>query len=344
MVHLRIVAPEEQADAAREILEGSQSACNVVMLRGAATKPRGDLILVDVAREDASIVIADLRELGIGDEHGSIALEDIDSQVSRAAMRAEKAARGLPSDAVVWEEIESRTSEEVELSATFIGFMALAMMIAAIGVLTDQIVLIIGAMVVGPEFGPIAGLAVAIVQRRGVLARRSLIALAVGFPVGIAGAALLTLTLDATGILPSDVLSDDRSQTAFIAEPDAFSPLVACIAGIAGMLSLTSAKSGALVGVLISVTTIPAAGAIGVGLALGESDESLGGLQQLSINLAVIFLTCVAVVGAERLLYERRKRRHARGGSAAAQQQADGEVALDAPDGGGTTRTESVHG
>jgi Domain of unknown function (DUF389) len=45
----------------------------------------------------------------------------------------------------------------------------------------------------------------------------------------------------------------------FIWKPDALSWIVGFLAGIAGMLALTSAKSGALVGVLISVTTIPAA-------------------------------------------------------------------------------------
>ena len=51
------------------------------------------MILCDVAREDASVVIGDLRELDI-DRDGSIAMEEIDSQISAAALRAEKAAPG----------------------------------------------------------------------------------------------------------------------------------------------------------------------------------------------------------------------------------------------------------
>ncbi len=64
--------------------------------------------------------------------------------------------------------------------------MALAMMIAACGIFLDQTILIIGAMIVGPEFGPLAALSVALVQKRRDLVRRSLLALAVGFPIGIA--------------------------------------------------------------------------------------------------------------------------------------------------------------
>ena len=48
-------------------------------------------------------------------------------------------------------------------------------------------------MVVGPEFGPLAGLCVAVVERRRDVALRSLTALAVGFPVGITAAFLFTL-------------------------------------------------------------------------------------------------------------------------------------------------------
>ena len=64
--------------------------------------------------------------------------------------------------------------------------------------------------------------------------------------------------------------------TQFISHPDTFSFIVAYLAGTAGVLSLTSTKSGALIGVLISVTTIPAAANIGVSAAFGDWDEWAG--------------------------------------------------------------------
>ncbi len=165
MVHLRIVVPSHSSEHALDLLENTPSVCNLIFLERAAQRPEGDVILCDVTREDASVIVSDLRELEI-DKEGSIAMEDIDSQISAAAQHAEKAAKGMPTDAVVWEEVESRTSENIELSASFLAFMILAMLIAAVGILTDQLILIIGAMVVGPEFGPIAALSVAVVQKR----------------------------------------------------------------------------------------------------------------------------------------------------------------------------------
>jgi uncharacterized hydrophobic protein (TIGR00271 family) len=309
MVHMRIVVPSHQAEHALDLLERTPSVVNLVYLERAAHRPQGDVILCDVAKEDASVVIGDLKELDI-DVEGSIALEHIDSLISTAADEAEKAAVGMPSDAVVWEEVEARTSENTELSASFIAFMVLAMLIAAVGILTDQLILIIGAMVVGPEFGPIAGLCVAAVQRRRDVARRSLIALAAGFPAGITATFLFTLALDGLDLIPEGFTQEEHPFTSFIASPDEFSVIVAFLAGVVGMLSLTSAKSGALVGVLISVTTIPAASNIGVAAALGDSSEWVGAMEQLSLNLGAILLAAIGTLYVQRLFYVRRRHRH----------------------------------
>jgi uncharacterized hydrophobic protein (TIGR00271 family) len=309
MIHLRLVVPEDLAGDVEALMCESDAVSSVIHLHGAARKPAGDVILCDVAREDASVIIGDLKELGLH-ERGTIAVEEVDSALSEAARAAEKAAAGLPSDAVVWEEVEARTSEQTELSASFIAFMVIATMIAAVGVLIDSQILIIGAMVVGPEFGPIAGFCVAVVHLRRPLALRSLRALAVGFPAAITAAFLMTLALRATGSAPDEL--SERSFTSFISHPDEFSVLVALLAGVAGVLSLTSAKSGALIGVLISVTTIPAAGNIGVAAAYGDGHEWVGAMEQLSLNLVALCAAGIATLFVQRRIYVRRRRDHLR--------------------------------
>jgi len=317
MVHLRIVVPRDRSEKVLGLLEATPSACNLVFLEGAARQPRGDVVLCDIAREEASVVIDDLKQLEIPRD-GSIALEQIDSQLSAAADRAERAARGAPSDAVVWEEVEARTSESIELSGTFLSFMALACLLASIGIFTGSPILIVGAMVVGPEFGPLAGLCVAAVERRLGVALRSLTALAIGFPVGITAAFLFTLVCRGVGWIDPDFSSTGNPITQFIAEPDEWSVLVAAFAGAVGMLSLTAAKSGALVGVLISVTTIPAAANIGVAAALGNWSDWRGAMAQLALNLAVIVIAGVSVLLIQRLLFVRRRQRHRDDGTRAA--------------------------
>ncbi len=305
MIHLRLVAAPALAEQILDVLERDASVLNIVHLPGVARRPSGDLILCDVARETASVVVSELRALGLAEE-GTIAIETTEISISTAATAAEHAAPGSPADAVVWEEVESRTAESAELSGSFLAFMVLATLIAGVGILTDSVILIIGAMVVGPEFGPLAGICVALVQRRLTLARRSLAALAVGFPVAIAATYLGTLLLRAGGRGPERL--EEHPATLFISSPDLFSVIVAVLAGVAGVLSLSTAKSGALIGVLISVTTIPAAANVGVGAAYRDWAEFRGAAFQLGVNLAAILVSGAITLATQRAFYVRRRR------------------------------------
>src|SRR3954452_17678718 len=165
-------------------------------------------------------------------------------------------------------------------------------------------------MIVGPEFGPIAGICVAAVEKRRDLFKRSLRALAVGFPVGITATFLAALLINGVGLVPGDFSEGTHPFTQFISTPDQWSFIVAYLAGMAGVLSLTSAKSGALIGVLISVTTIPAAANIGVAAALGDWHEWVGAMEQLSLNLSAILLAGIGTLFVQRRIYLRRRVAH----------------------------------
>ncbi|MBA3861560.1 MAG: DUF389 domain-containing protein [Solirubrobacterales bacterium] len=176
---------------------------------------------------------------------GSIAVEEIDTAISAAATRAVRLAEGQPGDAVVREEVEACTGDTASLSATFLTFAVVAALITSVAIALDSEVLLIGGMVVGPEFGPIAGFCVAAVQRRSGLAKQT-------------------------------------------------------------------QKSGALIGVLVSVTTLPAASYAGLAAAYGDWEAARGSLIQLVTNLVCIFVAGLATLGLQRLLYERRRARHLR--------------------------------
>ncbi|UGS36293.1 DUF389 domain-containing protein [Capillimicrobium parvum] len=311
MIHLRIVSPPNRTKEVLDLLGGDDAVCNVITLPGRAIKPTGDMILADVAREDASIVVSDLRHLGI-EEHGSIAIEHIDTALGSNAAAAISSARGEEADAVVWEEVQTRTSEEASLSWTYLAFMMLAASIGACGLFTDNPILIVGAMVVSPDFGPIAGVCVGLVTRRGHLALRSMLAIVVGFAAASATAYVVAQALLVTGAADRDFNVDSSGLANLIASPDAFTFVVAFCAGAAGTLSLTTAKSGALIGVLISVTTIPAASDIGVSAATLDWHSAAGSAEQLIANIATIILAGTLTLLLQRLAYNRRRRAHDR--------------------------------
>jgi uncharacterized hydrophobic protein (TIGR00271 family) len=307
MLHVRIVTPSGRAGAVLDLLERNASVCDVVHLPGAARSPAGDLVTADVPREDASVLLSDLRSLGL-DEDGSITVTEIDAALSPHTRAVED--HGAPSDAVVWEEVQAHTQESTELSHSFLAFMVTACLIAAVGIYQDQPILIVGAMVVGPEFGPIAGFCVAAATRRKDVAWRSFRALAVGFPIGITAAWLATVVFRATGLIGHDFATGEHRLASLIASPDFFSFFVAVCAGVAGVLSLSTAKSSALIGVVISVTTIPAAANIGISFAYSNWHDWRGSMGQLAVNLTALLVAGSATLVAQRAVYVRRRRRH----------------------------------
>jgi uncharacterized hydrophobic protein (TIGR00271 family) len=272
-----------------------------------------------VAREAANHVLDELAGLGLT-RRGSIAVEGVDLSLSAGADRAEEQAPGEGSDAVVWAELAARAKEESTLSATYLSFFSVAIILAGIAVLLDSAILVVGAMIVGPEFGALAGVCAGVVLRRWPVVRRSLVALAVGFAVGIAATVVATWLLTALGLIDSGQLFQPRPQTDFIYRPDALSFVVAFLAGIAGMLALTSARSGALVGVLVSVTTIPAAGDAAVALAFAFSadpsrprgdylHQAASSTGQLLLNLLGLVLAGACTLLIQRVVWPRILRR-----------------------------------
>ncbi len=233
-MHLRLTLPAELAEEALQCLSGSVAVCNLVHVPGAVRKPPGDLVLCDVAREHASVIVSELTDMGVG-RTGSITVDEVPTIISDAPDRAEEAAPDMAfGDEVVWEDVEARTSDDTTLSINFIEFMLIAALLAAVGILLDSPILIVGAMVVGPEFGPLAALCVALVQRRAELARRSFVALVAGFAAAIPAVYVAIVVLKALGIAPNEF--PDHPLTLFISRPDAYSVLVAYLAGTAGIL------------------------------------------------------------------------------------------------------------
>ncbi|HET6636913.1 MAG TPA: DUF389 domain-containing protein [Streptomyces sp.] len=313
MLHLRIIAPAARTEDVLKAVDVTVGTAHVAVLTGAARDPQGDVVLCDVAREAADGLLADLRALGLAEE-GAVVVESVDLALSDRAEQAKIDAPGEGVDAVVWESLADATSEEAQLSVTYLTFLTIATMLAACGVMLDNAILIVGAMVVGPEFGPLAGLCTGLVRRAPRLVWRSGAALLVGFAAAMLLTGAFSQLMD---VLPgSDGTLFSKTQyesehpiSAFIWNPDLMSVVVAVLAGVAGIMSLTSAKSGALVGVAISVTTVPAAANAALALSYGHFGQSWNSMVQLLVNLAGIVFGGVVTLLAQKAFWARKRRR-----------------------------------
>jgi uncharacterized hydrophobic protein (TIGR00271 family) len=311
VLHLRLRVPGDLTDEVVEVLVGEDTVTNVAVVPGGFRKPEGCLVLADVARENATAVIKQLRDLDI-QHRGSISIDEVDTILSDEAARAERAAPGAPDDGVVWVSVEQRLRDDSRLSWAFIAFMTLAALIAGAGRITDQPILIVGAMVVGPEFTAIAAICFALAHPRLGMIPQAVRALVVGFGVATALATVVWSVAYRLGAF-TRVEASTGDLTNFIVHPDGWSFVVACLAGIAGTLSLTTAKSGPLVGVFISITTIPAVGTVAVCLACGVWGEAASALLQLGINLLGLLIAGTTTLAVQRLVWRRvasRSRHH----------------------------------
>jgi uncharacterized hydrophobic protein (TIGR00271 family) len=287
-----------------QTLEDDPSVSGLALVKAAALHPPGDLVLADVPREAANDVITRLRALGVHRE-GTIEIQPVDTWLSGKGFDCELKAPGSSRDAVVWAQVAQRSYEESELNWTYLSFMTLATLIASIAIVLDSQVLVIGAMVLGPEFGAIAALGVALVRRRYVLFGHAIRTLVLGFSVAIAVTTVLALIGRALGWIFVDDVIGPRPATAFIYTPDKWSFIVAVVAATAGVLSLTSAKAAGLAGVFISVTTVPAAGNIALGIAFGVGDAIWGSTLQLFVNLAGMALAGWAALALQQAVWTR---------------------------------------
>ncbi|WP_442873996.1 DUF389 domain-containing protein [Actinomycetospora sp. NBC_00405] len=287
------------------VLHAEPGAVHVVRLRGAAVSPPGDVVEADLARESVDGVLQQLRELGCA-QHGGIVLETLDTVVSAAAERAEEAVPGEGLDAVVWDELLARTGQGARLSATFVIMLTIACLLGAIGVVTNSPVTVVGAMVLGPEFGPLAALALAAVRRDGPMARSAGLALAVGFGIAVPVTAVAAAGARAVDAIPDNALTN-LSGVEFVYQVGPFSLVVALLAGVAGMVALVAGEgSGVLVGVFISVTTVPAAGFVAVAVVLRDWPRAGGSLLQLVVNVVGIVIAGTVVLLLARASRRRR--------------------------------------
>jgi uncharacterized hydrophobic protein (TIGR00271 family) len=206
-------------------------------------------------------------------------------------------------DGLAWVEVMGQARANSWPLARYLALINVAAVIGAIGVIVSSSILIIGAMAVSPDLLPICATCVGIVGGRRKLALRAFATLTLGLGLVVVTAAVLSLLLKWTGILPTG-FSVEQSSLNTLAHTDYSTVLVALAAGVAAMLSFETGASAA-VGVAISVTTIPASAYLGVAIGGGGIDEALGALVVLVVNVGLLIVAGTLTLLAQRILPNR---------------------------------------
>jgi uncharacterized hydrophobic protein (TIGR00271 family) len=306
MLRVRVVSPASLTGPLVERLTAADGVQNLVVLREAVRRPRGDAVHFDLSDGAANPVFRELRELGLA-RHGSVSVERVDATLTAAGPVART---GLlrREIAPVWEMVEAVIRGGAVYAPSFYGLLAIAGLIGAVGILTNSQILIVGAMVVGPEYNAIIAVALGFSTRDRPLVRDGLFALLLGFLAAIVMTLLFGVAVRASGDTPTQFLQGVRPVSDLIDTPNVFSVIVAILAGLVGVISLTESRANALIGVFISVTTIPAAADVGVSVAYGSWSEAGGSLLQLLLNVVLLIVVGAGGLSTQRMIWRRLRR------------------------------------
>jgi uncharacterized hydrophobic protein (TIGR00271 family) len=312
VIHIRAVSPSDVTPALVASLSNRPGVLNLIVLGGVARNPNGDAVQFDVITADANTVIQDMRTLGVA-HRGSIIIEDVRAELSDRANAAESDAPRALRLSPVWEEAEARIRAGGRYPPSWFALLTIAGLIAAVGIFTNSQILIVGAMVVGPEYSAIISVALAIDKQDHKRIRTGSLALVVGFLIAIVLTLLFSMVVRAFGWESEAFSRGIRPVSDLINTPNVFSVVVATLAGIVGVVSLVEARTGALIGVFISVTTIPAAADIGVSSAFEDWSEAGGSFVQLLLNVAILIAVGTGGLVVQQHFWRRIRRRAERG-------------------------------
>ena len=243
-----------------------------------------------------------------GGHHEAVAVQYVDATLGEAPTPAAKhfvVQRDLPP---VWELVEARIRSGAVYAPSFYILLAIAGLIGAVGILTNSQILIVGAMVVGPEYNAIISVALGIDQRARRPVLRGLLALLVGFAAAMVVTLLFGLVIRWSGHTPRLYEDGVRPVSSLINNPNLFSVVVAVLAGIVGVVSLTEARASALIGVFISVTTIPAAADVGLSVAYSSWAEARGSAFQLLLNVVLLIAVGAGALRLQRIIWRAHER------------------------------------
>ena len=254
MIHVRVVSPSDVTPRLIEALHANPGVLGLVVLEGAARGPDGDAVQFDVITAEANRVLNQLRSLEL-DRRGSIMIETVETSISNLAARAEGREPPGKDFSPIWEQVDARMRALGNYPPSWFILLTIAGVLAAVGILTNSQILIVGAMIVGPEYGAIASVTLGLNKGEHARIREGLRALVIGFLIAIVASLLFGLIVHGFSLEPKAFDEGIRPVSDLINTPNFFSVIVAVLAGIVGLVSLAEARANTLIGVFVSVTT-----------------------------------------------------------------------------------------
>jgi uncharacterized hydrophobic protein (TIGR00341 family) len=290
---VQVTVPAGKRDAVLAALE--DEGVDYVVTDETGSREYTAVVHFPLPTEAVGDVLDSLRSVGLSEDAYTVVL-NAETVVSRQFDELEERyARDDESngDRIAREELVARAEDLAPGRGTYAVLTVVSTVIATAGLLLDSPATVVGSMVIAPLLGPAMSASVGTVVDDDDLFARGVQLQLVGIALAVVGAAAFAFLVKYTHVVPPglDVLS--LSEVRERLRPDFLSLVVALGAGVAGVYSLMTGVSSALVGVAIAVALIPPAATVGIGLAWGVPTLAVGSgilvaVNVLSINLAAL--------------------------------------------------------
>ncbi len=187
-------------------------------------------------------------------------------------------------------ELSSKARSLSRDTYSFVWMILLSAIIATAGLLIDSPAIVVGSMVIAPIVGPVLTASVGAAVGDWKMMTAGVKQQVIGLAVAIAGAAVTALFLkELYFVTPVIEPSSIELMTVRLA-PSATAVLVGVAAAGAAAFGVTTKGPLSLIGVMIAAALIPAAAAVGIGIAWGSPVVALGTLLLLLVTIVVIDL------------------------------------------------------
>lgn len=297
---IAVSLPSDDSDELCRRLQSLDGTLSLRLHRAVSIKPPGDVVEAEVLDRRLDQVMRLIDDAGLGERTSvSVTTSSPTSVVSAGQMPA--VVRDVSTS--TWEEIELTLGRESTMTSLKVVVMGLVGAVAAAGVLTGALHIVIGAMVIAPAFEPLVRIALGLAQRRrswrdGIIdSARCYGALLLGAAVTSAVLAAAGTSLPAGGgtYLPAQPLVTYWTTTTLA------SVISSVAAALAGVLLIIARRAVPAAGVMIALSLVPALTMVAVSAVAGDLELLAGAALRWAVDV-------VAVVGVSVIVLRLRRR------------------------------------
>lgn len=300
---LTIIVPADRSGSVVQALGREPAVIALSLQRSEGLKPVGDIVTLHTTNDGAASTLRMLEQGGELDR----CLVILDEPAAIIAAERQGAIDAETNEAV-WEETAALLRRDTNVGFNYLTLMATSGIIAALGLLTDTLHLVVGAMLLAPGFEPLMRVVLGGLQRgQGTNAASGLKSVVAGYALLAVGAAAGTVLAMGTGLWQGSTSS--LYWLNYWTRTDLTAPLVAIPAAIAGVAVIASRRTTFAAGVMVALALVPGMAILGIGLTLGEGHMALLGLARWAADAASVLVAGLVALGAKRAILHRRRAR-----------------------------------